>query len=77
MVLKDKVSIITGSTSGMGVEEAKRFAKEGAKVAVSYTHLDVYKRQASSRSRECELQNFSLNCKIVRRYGAQNSESQH
>ncbi len=34
MKLKDKVSIITGSTSGMGVEEAKRFAKEGAKVVV-------------------------------------------
>lgn len=34
MRLKDKVAIVTGSTSGMGLEEALLFAKEGAKVAV-------------------------------------------
>ena len=33
--LADKVSIITGSTSGLGAATARRFAAEGAKVVVS------------------------------------------
>ena len=32
MRLKDKVCVITGASSGMGLEAAKRFAREGAKV---------------------------------------------
>ena len=35
MRLKDKVAIVTGSTSGMGRATAVLFAKEGAKVVVS------------------------------------------
>lgn len=33
--LKDKVTIITGATSGMGLESAKVFAQEGAKVIIT------------------------------------------
>ena len=33
--LTDKVSIITGSTSGLGAATAIRFAAEGARVVVS------------------------------------------
>ncbi len=35
MRLKDKVAIITGSTSGMGRATAELFASEGAKVVVT------------------------------------------
>jgi 3-oxoacyl-[acyl-carrier protein] reductase len=37
MVLKGKVVIITGSSSGIGQTTAVRFAKEGAKVVVNYS----------------------------------------
>ena len=32
--LKDKVAIVTGSTSGIGIGIAKLFAAEGAKVVI-------------------------------------------
>ncbi|MDZ7586988.1 MAG: SDR family NAD(P)-dependent oxidoreductase [Patescibacteria group bacterium] len=36
MELKDKVVIITGSSSGIGQAAAIKFAKEGAKVVINY-----------------------------------------
>lgn len=36
MEIKDKVVLITGSSSGIGQTAAIRFAKEGAKVVVNY-----------------------------------------
>ena len=36
MRLKDKIAIVTGSSMGIGEAIAKRFAKEGATVAVNY-----------------------------------------
>jgi len=42
--LAGKVALISGSTSGMGEEEAKLFAKEGAKVVVSGIQEDQGQR---------------------------------
>jgi 3-oxoacyl-[acyl-carrier protein] reductase len=36
MILKDRVVVVTGSSSGIGQTTAIRFAKEGAKVVVNY-----------------------------------------
>ena len=42
MLLKDKISIVTGGGSGIGAASAKRFADEGAAVVVA----DIRKRKA-------------------------------
>ena len=43
MQLKDKVVLVTGASSGIGKEVAKRFAKEGALVILTARNLDKLK----------------------------------
>ncbi len=40
-ILKGKIALITGSSSGVGASAAKLFAKEGALVVVNYNHTEA------------------------------------
>lgn len=46
MRMKDKVAIVTGAASGIGLEIAREFAKEGAKIAIADLNLDGAKQAA-------------------------------
>ena len=46
MRLENKVAIVTGSASGMGLEEAKAFAREGAKVVIADLNAEAGKQVA-------------------------------
>jgi NAD(P)-dependent dehydrogenase (short-subunit alcohol dehydrogenase family) len=48
MLLQDKVAIVTGATGGIGLAVAKRFAAEGAKVALA--DLDAAKAQDAAKT---------------------------
>lgn len=52
--LKDKVAIITGSSSGIGKAIAERFAKEGMKVVINYFH---HKEDAEKLAQEINNKN--------------------
>src|SRR3954463_739415 len=45
--LRDKVVIVTGRASGIGLATAKRFAREGARVVIADLHADRAERAAS------------------------------
>lgn len=52
MKLDGKVAIITGSASGMGLEEAQLFAREGAKVVIADVNAEAGKKVASDINAE-------------------------
>jgi 3-oxoacyl-[acyl-carrier protein] reductase len=60
MSIKDKVVIITGSSSGIGQTVALRFAKEGAKVVVNYRE-----NKAGGEETLAELKKLTPNCLLV------------
>ena len=56
-LLKDKVALITGASSGIGLTTAKLFAKEGAKVAILARRLNV---AGENETAQTLLQRFPL-----------------
>jgi 3-oxoacyl-[acyl-carrier protein] reductase len=60
MSIKDKVVVITGSSSGIGQTTAIRFAKEGAKVVVNY-----HENKAGGEETLAELKRITPDCLLV------------
>lgn len=51
MILKDTVSIITGSSSGIGAAVARSFAAQGGNVVINYAHNDEGAKKVAA---DCE-----------------------
>ena len=61
MELKDKVVLITGSSSGIGKTTAIRFAKEGAKVVINY-HIN----EKGAEETKKEIEKLSSECIVIK-----------
>ncbi|MCI1692586.1 3-hydroxybutyrate dehydrogenase [Aneurinibacillus aneurinilyticus] len=63
-LMQDKIVFITGAASGIGLEVAKEFAKEGAKVAIS----DLHSEAAKAAAEELAAQGYTaigLGCNVA------------
>ena len=80
MKLKDKVAIVTGAAGGIGFATAKRFLKEGAKVAIcdiSQTNVDAAVKELEAYGEVCgfvtdvtvRAQTDEFVGKVVNRFG--------
>ena len=50
MRMKDKVAIVTGAASGIGLEIARAYAREGAKIAIADLKQDAAEAAATPPS---------------------------
>jgi len=60
MKLKDKACIVTGAASGIGLAIARRFASEGAKVAIADLNLEASQKAADAIVAEYGTQALAL-----------------
>jgi 3-hydroxybutyrate dehydrogenase len=51
MIMKDKICIVTGAASGIGLAIAQRYAREGAKVAIADLNGDAAKAAATAMNK--------------------------
>ena len=58
--LKDKVAVITGSSSGIGESIARTFAKEGASVVLNYRHSATKAQQIVAEIKQAGLTAIAL-----------------
>jgi 3-hydroxybutyrate dehydrogenase len=63
-LVENKIVFITGAASGIGLEIAKEFAKEGAKVAISDLHEDAAK-SAAEELKGAGLDAIGLGCNVA------------
>lgn len=63
-LVQDKVVFITGAASGIGLEVAKEFAKEGAKVAISDLHSEAAKAAAEELAAQGYIA-IGLGCNVA------------
>jgi 3-oxoacyl-[acyl-carrier protein] reductase len=61
MELKDKVVLITGSSSGIGKATALRFAKEGAKLVINY-HVN----ETGAKETKKEIEQLGSECIVIK-----------
>jgi len=60
MKLKDKACIVTGAASGIGLAIARRFASEGAKVAIADLNLEASQKAADAIAAEYGTEALAL-----------------
>lgn len=71
-MLKEKVAFITGSASGIGLEMARTFAKEGAKVVISDLNQEK-SHQVATELKEQGFETLSAPCDVTDEEAYKNS----
>ena len=74
-MVKDKVTIITGSTSGIGLDTARVFAQNGAKVVISGRNEEVLQKTAKEL-RDEGLEVIGIRCDVSNEEDIKNLISQ-
>ena len=64
--MKDKVVIVTGASSGIGLASAERFASEGAKVVLAARRIERLIATAEEFSKKYKNENIAVECDVTK-----------